>query len=93
MEVTKTQKPLTAKERERLTVKNGVPDSIEHWARGVGFDPNPSQQQIATVREIFDLAYWKRHNICVWEDKLVERTNIVNYSWDWRNKRFNALKR
>jgi len=93
MEVTKTQKPLTDYERERLTVKNGVPDSIEHWARTVGFDPNPSQQQIATVREIFALPYWKRPNICIWQDKIVQRTNEVNYSWDWRNKRYNALKR
>jgi len=93
MEVTKTQKPLTDYERERLTVKNGVPASIEYWARSVGFDPTPSQQQIATVREIFDLPYWKRHNICIWDDKLVQRTNEVNYSWDNRNKRYNALKR
>ena len=93
MEVTQTQKPLTDYERERLTVIGGVPDSIESWARGVGFDPNPSQQQIATVREIFSLPYWKRPNICIWQDKIVQRSNVVNYSWDWRNKRYNALKR
>jgi len=93
MEVTQTQKPLTAKERERLTVKNGVPDSIEYWARCVGLDPNPSQQQIVTAREIFALPYWKRQNICIWKDKIVHRTNVVNYSWDCRNKRYNALKR
>ncbi len=92
MEVTQTQKPLTDQERERLTSKGGVPHNIEYWARGVGFDKNPSQQQIATARAIFDMAYHQRHKICVWEDKLVQRTNVVNYSWDWRNKRYNALK-
>jgi hypothetical protein len=92
MEVTQTQKPLSERERERLTSKGGVPQNIEYWARGVGFDPNPSQQQIATARAIFDMPYLSRHNICVWEDQLVQRTNVVNYSWDWRNKRFNALK-
>lgn len=93
MEVTQTQKPLTEHERLRLTAKNGVPDTIEYWARSVGFDPNPSQQQIATAREIFALPIYKRHNICIWKDKIMQRTNVVNYSWDCRNKRYNALKR
>jgi hypothetical protein len=92
MEVTQTQKPLTERERERLTSRGGVPQNIEYWARGVGFDPNPSQQQIATARAIFDMPYHTRHNICVWEDQLVKRTNVVNYSYDHRLGAYKALK-
>lgn len=92
MEVTQTQKPLSDSERERLTSKGGVPHNIEFWARGVGLNPNPSQQQIATARSIFDMPYHQRHKITIWEDQVVQRTNVVNYSYDHRLGAYKALK-
>ena len=69
---------LTAKERERLIRKDGVPAHLTYWARQIGLDPNPTEQQILTVRELFAIKdAYHRNKHWVFEDKLrVTQTTI-----------------
>jgi len=62
---------LTARERERLIRKDGVPAHLTYWARQIGLDPNPTEQQILTVRELFTSKdAYTRNKYWVFEDKL-----------------------
>ena len=69
---------LTAKERERLIRKDGVPAHLTYWARQISLDPNPTEQQILTVRELFAIKdAYTRNKHWVFEDKLrVTQTTI-----------------
>ena len=69
---------LTAKERERLIRKDGVPAHLTYWARQISLDPNPTEQQILTVRELFAIKdAYTRNKQWVFEDKLrVTQTTI-----------------
>jgi hypothetical protein len=69
---------LTQKERERLIRKDGVPKHLTYWARQISLDPNPTEQQILTVRELFDIKNaYVRNQYWVFEDKL--RLTEVSY--------------
>jgi len=80
---------LTAKERKRLITKGGVPIQIEYWARTVALDPNPTQQQILTVRELFAIKdAYTRNKYWVFEDKL--RLTEVSYHTIPRKKTYSS---
>jgi hypothetical protein len=69
---------LTQKERERLIRKDGVPKHLTYWARQISLDPNPTEQQILTVRELFDIKNaYVRNQYWIFEDKL--RLTEVSY--------------
>ena len=69
---------LTERERERLIRKDGVPAHLTYWARQIGLDPNPTEQQILTVRELFAIKdAYTRNKYWVFEDKL--RLTEVSY--------------
>jgi hypothetical protein len=69
---------LTQKERERLLRKDGVPKHLTYWARQISLDPNPTEQQILTVRELFDIKNaYVRNQYWIFEDKL--RLTEVSY--------------
>ena len=71
---------LTEKERKRLITKGGVPIQIEYWARTVALDPNPTQQQILTVkRTICYKDAYTRNKYWVFEDKL-RLTEVTNHT-------------
>jgi hypothetical protein len=69
---------LTQKERERLLRKDGVPKHLTYWARQISLDPNPTEQQLLTVRELFDIKNaYVRNQYWIFEDKL--RLTEVSY--------------
>ena len=69
---------LTQKERKRLITKGSVPLQMEYWCRTVALDPNPTQQQITTVRELFNIKdAYNRNKHWIFEDKL--RLTEVSY--------------
>tara|TARA_R110000803_G_scaffold178789_1_gene241193 strand:- start:191 stop:484 length:294 start_codon:yes stop_codon:yes gene_type:complete len=70
---------LTAKERSKLLIINSVPPNIQHWAMAVGRDPNPTEQQILTVRQIFDLSVYERNLHWIFEDKLRLKPESILY--------------
>ena len=71
---------LTARERERLIRKDGVPAHLTHWARQISLDPNPTEQQILTVRELFAIKdAYTRNKYWVFEDKL-RITEVTNHT-------------
>ena len=71
---------LTQKERKRLITKGSVPLQIEYWCRTVALDPNPTEQQILTVRELFAIKdAYTRNKYWVFEDKL-RITEVTNHT-------------
>jgi hypothetical protein len=69
---------LTQKERKRLITKGSVPLQMEYWCRTVALDPNPTQQQITTVKELFAITdAYTRNKYWIFEDKL--RLTEVSY--------------
>ena len=71
---------LTQKERKRLITKGSVPLQMEYWCRTVALDPNPTQQQITTVKELFAITdAYTRNKYWIFEDKL-RITEVTNHT-------------
>ena len=89
-----THKPLTKQELKKMSTKGAMPAGAELWARTVALQTTQTQQQIATVREILDMPYYTRKDVCVWDDKIVKITNKQHYqrtkAGSWSNNPRNA---
>ena len=63
-------KPLTEREIQRCIMLQGMPEHFCYWARCVALDPNPTEQQILTVREIISNNHYDNLKHWIFEDKL-----------------------
>ena len=63
-------KPLTERELQRCIMHQGMPEHMAYWARCVAFDPDRTEQQIATIREILANNHYDNLKHWIFEDKL-----------------------
>ena len=71
---------LTEREKEKLLHAQGVPEIMSYWAYTVATAPNPTPQQLLTVRELFATPWYQKSRMWIYEDKLVPRPEATYYN-------------